>query len=272
MPSKLVTRFRSMTRPTIAGVGETASEVAASLAAIFGSYLQEGEAQIDWMLLQNLASRRLLDKGSSLAELDSRLEVGRTTEKEARTERKRLAAELRQDLAAARLLLDHTFGKDSGHFRWREFSQLSPAELIPVARETAISLRTSPGLAAKAQASRTQYLDATGLAEVLEQGAQSLEDQIERMVAPQRQRETYDVGEKAQERAEAHSVRLRTQDLLFGLYRAAGKDHLAQRLRPKQRVKRAETTEGGGENTGTPMGMAKDPKGGSSEGAADVRT
>lgn len=253
MPSKMVTRFRSMTRPTIAGVTETAAEVAESLSAIYDVYVQEGEARLDWVLFQNLVNRRLIDKGKSLVDVDARLETGRTSEKEARAERDQIAADLRQDLTSARLLLDQSFGRDSGHFRWRDLAHLVPAELIPVARETATSLRSSPKLALKAERTRKRYLDASGLADVLEEGAQLLEEQIETLVAPRRQRETYGVGEKGQELAEAHSVRLRTQDLLFGIYRAAGKDHLAARLRPKRRMPRMEATENGGEGGGEPM-------------------
>jgi hypothetical protein len=57
---------------------------------------------------------------------------------------------------------------------------------------------------------------------------------------------TFGVGEKKQHWQEAHARRLQIQDLLFGIYRGAGYDHLAARLRPK-RARRAAEGMGGQE-------------------------
>jgi hypothetical protein len=237
MPSRLVLKFRSQSEPVIAGALETAAEVTGSLAATYDVFLEEGEQKIDWTLLQKLISRRLASKSLRLAELDAGLEVGRSGDKELRRERNRLAALLRSELRAARFLLDESLGREvsAGLLRWREPSQVMPAGLVALARETATSLRSSAMLAEASLTATGAFPDPTGLAGALERRALELERQLQ-LLAPKLKRETFAVGEKSQEWQDANSARLRSQDLLFGLYRAAGKDHLAQRLRPKARM------------------------------------
>lgn len=240
MPSRLVLKFRSQSEPVIAGALETAEEVTGSLAAIYDVFLEDGEQKIDWTLLQKLISRRLASKSLRLAELDAGLEVGRSGDKELRRERNRLAALLRGELRAARFLLDESLGREAGLLRWRELSQVMPAGLVPVARETAASLRSSAMLAEASLSATGAFPNASGLAGALDRRALELDQQLQ-LLAPKLKRETFAVGEKSQEWEEANSARLRSQDLLFGLYRAAGKDHLAQRLRPKARIAATKT-------------------------------
>lgn len=237
MPSQSVVRFQTQSESVTAGAIETAAEVAVSLKAIYDEFLEAGESAVDWALVQKLVSRRLSSKGLRLAEVASRLEVGRTGDRELRRDRDRLAEQLRSELRSVRLLLDEALGKEisAGLFRWRQLSQVTPAALVPVARQTAVSLRSSSLLPAASLTASGAFPDPPELADALDRRALELEQMLGAL-APKRKRETFEIGEKGQEWREAYSARLRSQDLLFGLYRAAGKDHLAQRLRPKTRV------------------------------------
>ncbi len=102
MPSKRITTFRSAAHPVIAGALETALEVAGSLGEVYDAFLGETETPIDWSLLQKLVSRRLTSRGLRLAELDARLEVGRTADQQLRRDRDRLVATLRRPSCARR--------------------------------------------------------------------------------------------------------------------------------------------------------------------------
>lgn len=237
MPSQLVLRFQAHSESVIAGTAATAGEVARALGEIFDPLLEAGEERVDWVLVQKLAGRRLAERASRLAEVDERLELARTGEKEVRQERNRLVRLLRSELRSVRHMLDEKLGREvsSGFFRWRHLSQIRPASLSTVARETAAALRASTLLGSANLAASGTYATPAAIADTLDAAADGL-DQLLGNLGPQTKRQTFDVGEKSQEWQEAYSARLRSQDLLFGLYRAAGKDHLAQRLRPKTRA------------------------------------
>jgi len=236
MPSQTVLRFQTASESVIASAAATADEVALSLAQVFDPLLAAGEPRVDWALVQKLASRRLSEKSLRLAEVDERLELARTGDKELRQQRNELVKLLRGELRSVRLLLDEKVGREvsAGLFRWRNPSQLKPSTLVVVARETAVALRASSLLDAAKEASGA-FAAPGEIAAALENRAGELGALLDDL-GPKRKRQTFDVGEKSQEWQEAYSARLRSQDLLYGLYRAAGKDHLAQRLRPKTRA------------------------------------
>ena len=247
MPSKIVTRFRSKIEPVVSGSLETAAEVAAALAEVFDGFLEEGETRIDWTLLQKLISRRLASKGQRLGEVDSRLEVNRSNDKQLRQERNRALTTLQRELRSARFLLDESFGRELAAevLRWRRFSRVDPAALVALARETAAKLLTAPSFSPKRADGPEGLPQPEVVAAALERRALEVEGHLEQL-APKRKRETFEVGEKSEELQEAKSAQLRSQDLLFGLYRAAGKDHLASRLRPKARTRSAKPEAAGG--------------------------
>jgi len=237
MPSRTYLRFHTESESVIGSVVATAEEVAASLAEIFDSLLETGEQPLDWVLLQKLAGRRLALRAQRLGEVDERLELARTGEKELRRDRDRVAGQLRGELRSVRLLLDENLGREvaTGLFRWRYLSQVNAANLVPVARETAAALRASTVLASASLAASGAFAPPGEIADALDRRAGELARLLE-ILRPSRQRQTFDVGEKSHEWQEASSARLRSQDLLFGIYRAADKEHLARRLRPKPRA------------------------------------
>lgn len=260
MPSVQIDRFQSESRLITAGALEMAPAVGATLSEQFDVYLEEGEKAIDWVLLQKLISRMLASKGRRLDEVDQSLELERTNSKSLRAERDRLVVEMRRELRAARFLLDEKFDRDlaTGIFRRRELSRVTPLALVRLARETAESLR-APGLQVSRQLDPGAFPEPANLADVLDRRAQALDVQLE-LLAPKRKRETFGVGEKDQEWQEAMTARMRGQDMLFGLYRGAGYDHLAARLRAKRRKKEENGNLG---SAGGPNGAASEMKGGS---------
>lgn len=250
MPSRKVTRLDNESRQVMAGAHQMAESVAVDLKARFAELLEPGESSPDWALLQRLTGRLIGRSHQKLIELDHQLEVGRTTNKKLRDERSTLANSLRAELRAARFLLDETFGKDlSGDlFRWRRLARLNARSMVLLARETAVSLRT-PQLARGKRAdevTQSSLGSAEQVATALEAKATALENHLDQLEPSQKQ-EVFEVGRKEQEWQEAHRSRLAAQNLLFGLYKAAGHDHLASRLRPKVRVRSAsdEMQEGG---------------------------
>ena len=205
MSSKLIDQFQSESLQVSAGAAAMAQEVGTTLAEEFAPYLEEGEKPVDWELAQKL-----------------------------RGERDRLAAELRSELRSARLLLDESFDKNlsTGIFTRRQISVVRPVALARLARETAASLR-SPEVAPTRSLAGGAFPEPAGVAEALDRRAQELENTLALLA---RKRETFGVGVKNQTLQEAAGGRRRAQDLLYGIYRGAGYDHLAARLRPKRRA------------------------------------
>lgn len=246
MSSKLIDQFQADSQLVAAGAAAMSEEVGTMLAEHFAPYLREGEKAVDWVLAQQLISRMLAQKGQHLDQLDQRLEVERASNKSLRAERERVVAEMRSELRSARLLLDESFDRSlpSGIFTRRNISQVGPVALVRLARETAASLR-SPEVSPSRQLAGGAFADPAGVADALDRRALELEQLLERLT-PKRKRVTFGVGEKKQHWQDAHARRLQIQDLLFGIYRGAGYDHLAARLRPK-RARRATEAMGGQE-------------------------
>lgn len=238
MPSKSIAKLDAFYRPLVAGVDEVAEEVGARLRERFANLIEAGETDPDWALIQRLAGRLLAANNQRLLDLDQQLEQGRTSDKRLRAERDQLAEAVRAALRSARFLIDESFGKElgAGLFRWRNLTKLNASSLVLVARETAGSLR-SPQLTGGAGLQASGGPEAEAVVAALEAAAGQLEAHLKRL-EPGQKRETYSVGRKEQERQETRATRLAAQDLLVGLYRAAGQNHLAARLRPKQKSKR----------------------------------
>ena len=234
MSSKLIDQFQSESLQVSAGAAAMAQEVGTTLAEEFAPYLEEGEKPVDWELAQKLISRMLAKKGQQLDHVDQALELDRAANKKLRGERDRLAAELRSELRSARLLLDESFDKNlsTGIFTRRQISVVRPVALARLARETAASLR-SPEVAPTRSLAGGAFPEPAGVAEALDRRAQELENTLALLA---RKRETFGVGVKNQTLQEAAGGRRRAQDLLYGIYRGAGYDHLAARLRPKRRA------------------------------------
>ena len=249
MPSRKVTRLDNESRQVMAGAHQMAESVAVDLQARFAELLEPGETAPDWALVQRLTGRLIGRTHQNLIELDHQLEIGRTTNKKLRNERSSLENRLRAELRAARFLLDETFGKDLGGdlFRWRRLARLNARSMVLLARETAASLRTPQlALTKLTEGTPSSLGPVEQVASALETKANALESHLEQL-EPNQKQEVFEVGRKEQEWQEAHRSRLAAQDLLFGLYKAAGHDHLASRLRPKVRVRSAseEMQEGG---------------------------
>ena len=249
MPSRKVTRLDNESRQIMAGAHQVADRVAVDLQTRFAELLEPGETAPDWALVQRLTGRLIGRTHQNLIELDHQLEIGRTTNKKLRNERSSLENRLRAELRAARFLLDETFGKDLGGdlFRWRRLARLNARSMVLLARETAASLRTPQlALTKVTEGTPSSLGPVEQVASALETKANALESHLEQL-EPNQKQEVFEVGRKEQEWQEAHRSRLAAQDLLFGLYKAAGHDHLASRLRPKVRVRSAseEMQEGG---------------------------
>ena len=245
MPSRQIDRFRSASQSVTTGAEEVAQEVGTSLEERFRPFLAPGEAPVDWVLAQKLIARLLASKDEDLDGIDRLLELERSTNKKLRADRQRIAAKLRGQLRAARLLIDESFGPGvaTGIFRERRVGEVTPPRLVRLARETVEALR-SPELQPSLALTGADVGDPAILAAAIERRAEELAQHLAVLV-PRRKRETLAVGAKQASWEEANSFRRRAQDMLFGLYRGAGFDHFASRLRIK-RPRKAETEQEGG--------------------------
>jgi len=234
MPSKVIDQFQSDSQRIATGATAVAEEVGASLTKLFAPYLEDGESGVDWALAQKLISRVVESRSEDLEDIDQQLEIERAANKSLRGERNSVARALRSELRAARFLMDEIFdeGLSTSTFTRRLISQVKPGALARLARETAAALR-SPEVAPKRAVATGAFPEPAALANALENRAGELEQLLVRL-APKRKLETLGVGAKNQQLQEANDSRLRSQDLLYGIYRGAGYDHLAARLRPKR--------------------------------------
>ena len=245
MPSRQIDRFRFESQTVTTGAEEVAQEVGASLEERFRPFLQAGETNVDWVLAQKLIGRLLASKDEGLDGIDRQLELERKTNRKLRADRQQISAKLRGQLRVARLLIDESFGKGvaTGLFRQRNIANITPPRLVRLAREIVEALR-SPELQPNLLAAGADVGDPVVLAAAIERRAEELAQHLAVLV-PRRKRETLAVGAKQATWEEANSFRRRAQDMLFGLYRGAGFDHFASRLRIK-RPRKAEGEQEGG--------------------------
>jgi hypothetical protein len=243
MYSKMVARQLAEATEVAAAVGKNADTVAAALLERMAKN-PANPSPVDWKAVLESLAQTLLEASASLAEQDSELQIHFLLEKQTRDRRDRAIERLRNQLRGARFLLDQAFGKEkaSGFFPERAaVAQVRPRNLPPLARSIALVLRGTeidwPSLE-----DEDHLPDPQRLATRLEATADDLAEILAALPA-ERGGTVFSRGTKNAEYEATRKAVSTTTMALAGLFRSAGFDYAAQRLRPsrKRGKRRGET-------------------------------
>ncbi len=242
MYSKLVARQWEEATEVASSVLKNSDQVAAALAERFAA--DPVGPPVDWKAVLGGLARQLVGASRNLTEQDSDYQVQLLLEKQGRERRNQAAARLRKELRGARFLLDEAFGrtKASGYFPDRgDLTRIRPRDLVPAARAIAVVLRGAevewPDLG-----DETHVPERERLAAGLEAGAAELERRLQAL-APERSGSIFARGSKKSEYEATRKTLTTFATTLAGLYRIAGFDYAAQRLRRSRKRKKAEESE-----------------------------
>lgn len=236
MFSKQVARQIAEAFAIVSAVTKNADQVANSLGQHFAARLNADQPQADWkVVLDNLA--QTLRKTSSQLELqDVEYQNQLAEERLLRDRRDQILEKLRNQLRGARFLLDQTFGKEkaSEHFPLRsDVGRLVPRNLLPLARGMSRLLRGSgivwPSLDGEGHVPKPLELAASIDATVSE-----LEADLEAL-EPERQGSVFQRGNKERQYRDTALAVSSTAAALGGLFRVAGFEYAAKRLRGRPR-------------------------------------
>lgn len=214
-------------------------QVQQALKTLLGVRLEDGETMPDLALLQELISRQLEATSEAVGAIDGRYTSQLVNAAALREQRDELAKKLRERMRDVRYLLSRsvTGGVLKAALRDRRLSKVKPVALLQGARDLVATLR-DPELAVGAE-DPALAASAVSFAAALEADAASFE-QVMAQLAPQKRAKQEELGAKVADLQASAETNRRYSELLFGLYRVAGLDYHAERLRPKARRKRME--------------------------------
>lgn len=197
----------------------------------FATVLEPGETSPDFLFAQELIGRLLGDVYQNLENAGSAQTSQLVAAAALRVQRDRVTVELRLRLRDARQLLDELVTSATARtvLPIRRFSNMAPAMLVQSARDVITALR-NPNLGLETEPS--MIFDATKLAATLETKANELASLLDQL-APQARATQAELGNKLAEIKSGADTHRRCADFLYGLYRLAGLDFHADRLRPK---------------------------------------
>ena len=228
----------------IAAAARTFKEnVQQALQTLLKARLREGEDLPDTTFLQELLARLLDESSMSLLEVDNSHTKEMVAAAELRQKRDELTENLRLRLQDVRYLLDRNLEPATAKaaLRERRLSRAKPNLLTQGARQAAATLR-EPKFARAAGPGEGSFLSAAEQAAALEADAAALEAVLERL-SPQKKTSELSLAAKVADLNSAVDTTRRCSEFLFGLYRLAGLDFHAERLRKVARKKKVETPE-----------------------------
>lgn len=243
MYSKLVARQLADATVVASAVGKNVDEVAAALVERLTSN-SANPSPIDWKAVLESLGQTLLETSASLGEQDLDYQVQVLLEMQTRERRDRVIDKLRNQLRGARFLLDQAFGKDkaSGFFPDRaEVARVLPRNLARLARSIAQVLKGTE-IEWPALEGETHVPKPLELAAGLETSAIDLEA-VTAALAPEQSRSVFSRGNKKTEYEATRRAVSSTTLALVGLFRAAGFDYAAERLRPSRKRGKAQAEE-----------------------------
>ncbi len=233
MSSKMVTRQYGLTSLAAGAALENAAVVAARIQELLASQDADPGVPVDWQASIDKVGRFLQQTAAQLVERDEENERARTREVQLRDQRDQAAEQVRSELRSLRFLFDEVFGKTQAKRLFparRALSALEPQSLVRMARELAELLR-SDRINWPIQPVGRHLTPAAELAASLEASSRLLETPLEVLRPKQRGAEvSRDV--KNLELELATDRMKRGTDFLFGVYRLAGFDRAAAKLRP----------------------------------------
>lgn len=214
-------------------------QVQEALAGKLAGKLREGELMPDFTFFQEVIGRLLEDGSTSIRDADRRHTEVLASTADLRAQRNQLVARLRNRVRDVRTLVDRRSidaATAKAALRDRRVSRVTPDLLVSGARDLAAVLRNPEHTW---DDGNVVFGSAAVVAATLEAEAGQLEELLSRL-APQKRASQDQLGaKKAEVEAVAESNR-RCVDALFGLYRLAGLDFHADRLRAKVRRRKLE--------------------------------
>jgi hypothetical protein len=216
-------------------------QVQAALADKLAGKLREGESLPDLTFFQEVIGRVLEESSASIREVDRRHTDELASTAGLRAQRNQLVARLRARVRDVRYLVDRSVDPATAKtaLRERRVSRVTADLLVAGARDLATVLRNPehPWIGDNAV-----FGTAPEVALMLETDAAQLEELLLRL-APQKKASQDQLSAKQDEIEAVTETNRRCVDALFGLYRLAGLDFHADRLRAKVRKRKLEEPE-----------------------------
>jgi hypothetical protein len=208
--------------------GQQANEGAARR---FAAVLQPGEATPDFLFAQELVGRLLHAASGNLQRTDNAQTAQLVAAAALRSERNRVAGELRDLLRIARQLLDGVLDPATARtiLPVRRVSNMRPDALVKSGLDVVAALR-NPNLGIEVEPG--SVFDVKGIAKSVEEKSEELATLLGQL-APQARNTQAGLGAKLAEIDNAADTHRRCADFLYGLYRLAGLDFHAERLRSR---------------------------------------
>ncbi len=245
MTSILVIRQNDDTASIGAAALKNADGLAAALTERLSAHNQQAQPpQMDWKAILLDLGQFLVDSGESLVEKDLELQQQRHVENQLRFDRDEASLQIRAQLRSLRFLLDEAFGKEKARRMLptrTDLQRINAKVLLGVAQEAANLLR-NPAYT---------WPDLSGLPHLANpaQILASLEVAIPKLRAavselrPEQRGAQHALGKKNRELESTIEAMQRGADFIYGLFRLAGFDDEADRLRPRRRRAKASTEE-----------------------------
>jgi len=262
---KIVTKEHLTALDVAASARQFKDQVQDGISTLLTASLQDGETLPDLAFFQELLGRLLERSGNGLAGVDESYTQRLVTAAAQRVRRDELKEKLRLRMTDTRALLDRAVPSKTlnAFLRQRRFSSVKPLELVQSARDMVNTLRDPQhGLDNLAGSS---FSSASALASMLEAEANELE-QVLQQLSPQKKASQEGLEDKTDKVTTAKARNRRCADALFGLYRLAGLDFHAARVRARVRRR---TASGGASGEAT-NGASGETSGGSAVAPQEV--
>ena len=245
MYSKVVARELETAQEIVSAVAKSVDKVALSLQQRLASETAQ-LTPVDWKTVLDTLGHNLLETTGSLVEQDAEYQTQRLLEKQSRERRNAAMEKVRNQLRGARFLLDQTFGREkaSAYFPDRsDLTRVLPRNLLALARSIAQVLRGAEVEWPTAE-SGPHVPKQAELAAGLDLAANELEAMLNAL-APERSGSVFTRGTKKAELVATRQALSSTTAALSGLFRVAGFDYAARRLRPQPQSRGKAPSEGG---------------------------
>lgn len=226
-------------------------QVQEALAGMLAGKLREGESLPDLTFFQEVIGRLLEEGSTSVLEADRLHTDELSNAAELRAQRNELVSRLRDRVQEVRFRVDRLVDSATAKtaLRDRRVSVVTPSLLVAGARDLAAFLRKPSQPWGDGN---VVFGPAPEVAAMLEADAAQLDELLLRL-APQKKASQDQLAAKKAEVEAVTETNRRCVDALFGLYRLAGLDFHADRLRAKVRKRKLEEPEDQPPSPGTAL-------------------
>ena len=236
MFSKVVARQLEEATKIGSAAIKNADQVAERLAQHFAPRLRADQGQPDWKLVFDTLGRNLIEASDQLNQQESTYQTQLRLEKQLRERRDEAIDKVQNQLRGARYLLDQVFGKEKASILFpsrADLTRVVPRNLVPLAKAVVLLLRGS-GVTWPPLDSEGHVPKPLELAVSLEAAVGELAGVLGEL-APEKKGNVFLLGNRRAEFDATAKVISATALAVAGLFRVAGFDFAADRLRTKTR-------------------------------------